>query len=549
MSRWEIPNGWEWAKVRDIADVIGGGTPPSKDLRNFSTNGIPWLTPADLTGYRDAYIEHGARDLSELGLSKSSARVLPKGTVLFTSRAPIGYCAIASQPLATNQGFKSLVLPDGVSPEFLRHYLLASKDYAESLSSGTTFRELSATRMKELEIPLAPPAEQQRIVAKIEALQERSRRAREALLEVGPLLEQFRQSVLAAAFRGNLTADWRAAHPNIEPVSELLHRIRTERRCRWEQAELAKYEAKGTKPPENWKDRYKEPEPLDDSALPKLPDRWEWIRVMEIGEVRLGRQRSPKYHAGPNMRPYLRVMNVFEDRIATEDVMEMDFSPEDYERYRLEPGDILLNEGQSHELVGRSAIYCGEIPGACFTNTLVRFRPDTPLGSDYPQIVFLGYLKSGRFQRLASLTVNIAHLGAGRFAEMEFPLPPLEEQEEIVKRARGALDQIAWLEKRLRANFADLNQLDQAILAKAFRGDLVPQDPNDEPASILLERIRKQRAQQAEAAKARKKTAKTQPRNGTIKKSSYLASQQQPKADAQASTGQTIASEQLWFKY
>jgi len=160
MSRWEIPNGWKWVKVRDIADVIGGGTPPSKDLRNFSTNGIPWLTPADLTGYRDAYIEHGARDLSELGLSKSSARVLPKGTVLFTSRAPIGYCAIASQPLATNQGFKSLVLPNGVSPEFLRHYLLASKDYAESLSSGTTFRELSATRMKELEIPLAPPAEQ-----------------------------------------------------------------------------------------------------------------------------------------------------------------------------------------------------------------------------------------------------------------------------------------------------------------------------------------------------------------------------------------------------
>lgn len=93
------------------------------------------------------------------------------------------------------------------------------------------------------------------------------------------------------------------------------------------------------------------------------------------------------------------------------------------------------------------------------------------------------------------------------------------------------------------------DQLDQAILAKAFRGELVPQDSTDEPASVLLDRIREQRAQRAEAIKARKKTAKTQPRNGMGKKSSGLALRQQPKADAQASRGQPIASEQLWFKY
>jgi len=110
----------------------------------------------------------------------------------------------------------------------------------------------------------------------------------------------------------------------------------------------------------------------------------------------------------------------------------------------------------------------------------------------------LGYLKTGRFQQLASLTVNIAHLGAGRFADMEFPLPPLEEQAEIVRRARGALNQITRLEEWLYANFVDLDQLDQSILAKAFRGELVPQDPNDEPASALLTRIREQRAQQVE---------------------------------------------------
>jgi type I restriction enzyme S subunit len=242
-------------------------------------------------------------------------------------------------------------------------------------------------------------------------------------------------------------------------------------------------------------------------------------------------------------------MNVFEDRIDTEDIMEMDFSPEDSERYRLEPGDILLNEGQSRELVGRSAIYRGEIPGACFTNTLVRFRPDAPIESDYPQIVFLGYLKTGRFQQLASLTVNIAHLGAGRFADMEFPLPPLEEQTEIVRRARGALDQITRMEERLSANFADLDQLDQSILAKAFRGELVPQDPNDEPASVLLERIRAQRAQQAEVTKDQKKTVKTQRPNALAKPASDLASQRQTPPHVPTAMGQPRSPEQLQLEY
>jgi hypothetical protein len=150
------------------------------------------------------------------------------------------------------------------------------------LNRATALPGLNRQDAYDLEITLPPLAEQRRIVAKIEVLQERSRRTQEALSEVGPLLEQFRQSVLAAAFRGDLTADWRAAHPNVEPASELLQRIRAERRRRWEQAELAKYAAKGQKPPKNWQEKYKEPEPVDDSNLPELPAGWTWIRVTEL---------------------------------------------------------------------------------------------------------------------------------------------------------------------------------------------------------------------------------------------------------------------------
>jgi type I restriction enzyme S subunit len=97
--RWDIPAIWSWASASEIADIIGGGTPSTRDDSNFSNNGIPWITPADLTGYRGSHIERGARDLSEKGYQSSGAQLMPAGTVLFSSRAPIGYCVIAANTL------------------------------------------------------------------------------------------------------------------------------------------------------------------------------------------------------------------------------------------------------------------------------------------------------------------------------------------------------------------------------------------------------------------------------------------------------------------
>jgi type I restriction enzyme S subunit len=170
---------------------------------------------------------------------------------------------------------------ESVSPAFIQHALHATIDVVKRQAKGD-IPGLTKGHLLKHEIGLPPLAQQQRIVMKIEALQKRSRQVREALAEVGPLLEQFRQSVLAAAFRGDLTAAWRTAHPSVEPASELLHRIRAERRRCWEQVELAKYEAKDQKPPMNWKERYKSPELVDDSELPELPEGWCWSRVAEL---------------------------------------------------------------------------------------------------------------------------------------------------------------------------------------------------------------------------------------------------------------------------
>lgn len=220
-----------------------------------------------------------------------------------------------------------------------------------------------------------------------------------------------------------------------------------------------------------------------------LPDGWKLLTVEETGTVELGRQRSPRYHSGPNMKPYLRVANVHEDRIDLGDVKEMDFPPEQLPRYELRPGDILLNEGQSPEFVGRPAMYRGELPGVCFTNSIIRFQPFDFVDGEYALLVFLRHLRFGRFQREAQITTNIAHMAAGRFKKVEFPVPPLDEQLAIVDEVRRDLSLLSAFESELKTSLRRADTLRAAILAAAFRGELVPQDPADAPATELLARI------------------------------------------------------------
>lgn len=218
-------------------------------------------------------------------------------------------------------------------------------------------------------------------------------------------------------------------------------------------------------------------------AIPEpLPPGWRIESVAKAGQVRLGRQRAPQYHSGPNMRPYLRVANVFEDRIDKADVMQMHFDAEEFDRYRLHPGDILLNEGQSPHLIGRPAMYRGDPPDVAFTNSLLRFRPRDGILSEWALLVFRRHLHARRFMRESQITTNIAHLSAGRFKNVEFPVPPLEVQEEIISAVNDQLRTVnstatAVLAARLRAG-----RLRNAILQAAFSGQLVPADPNEQAA-------------------------------------------------------------------
>ncbi len=170
-----------------------------------------------------------------------------------------------------------------------------------------------------------------------------------------------------------------------------------------------------------------------DSPLGRIPVEWEVRGVYDIGSVTLGRQLAPRYMSGKSPTPYLRVANVFDGWIDYSDVLEMDFTPSERGRFFLRSGDILLNEGQSLELVGRSAIFYGSEYTFCFQNTLIRFRVFEDVLPTYARIVFKWWLDTGAFRDVSRQTTSVAHLGADRFSQMLFALPCLSEQERIME--------------------------------------------------------------------------------------------------------------------
>ena len=147
-----IPKGWEVKTLDYVGDIVSGGTPSTKNEEYYGGD-ISWITPKDLSGYNRKFISKGERCITELGLQKSSAKLLPKGTVLFSSRAPIGYVAIAEKEVSTNQGFKSVVCNEEImNNNYVYYFLKYNKENIENVSSGSTFKEISGSHMKNIKI-------------------------------------------------------------------------------------------------------------------------------------------------------------------------------------------------------------------------------------------------------------------------------------------------------------------------------------------------------------------------------------------------------------
>lgn len=220
---YKLPNNWVWTRLGDITNVVSGGTPSTSKEEYYNGN-IPWITPKDLSNYKEKYILNGARNITEEGLKKSSAVLLPINSVLMSSRAPIGYVVINKKEVSTNQGFKSFTPSISYIPEYLYHYLKKSKNYLESIATGTTFKELSGDKAKKIIFPLPPLEEQKEIVRVLDKVFEEENRISE-LISLENKIEILEKTILDRAFRGELGT----GNNDDEPAIELLKKCLEER--------------------------------------------------------------------------------------------------------------------------------------------------------------------------------------------------------------------------------------------------------------------------------------------------------------------------------
>ncbi len=360
-----------------------------------------------------------------------------------------------------------------------------------------------------------PPAREQcRIVDRIEELLSYLDAGIAELKSAQRKLAKYRQSLLKAAVEGTLTADWRAAYAQNcetqETGAELLQRILTERRTRWEAKELAKFAEQGKTPPRDWKAKYPEPAAHVGTKPSNLPDGWTWATVDQLS-VAQNYGSSAKTNEDGTGIPVLRMGNIQEGEL---DLGKLKFLPQNHGEFPelfLEDGDILFNRTNSPELVGKTAVFRSQITPCSYASYLIKVRLSNHCS---PELVS-AYINSvfGRHwvKTVVTQQVGQANVNGSKLAALAVPLPPTDEQVEIarilVEQKKASFRHEAMVNRSLRQSTAQRKN----ILKAAFAGQLVPQDPNDEPASMLLERIRAERVA-ADAKRTGKTARKTKER-------------------------------------
>lgn len=371
---------------------------------------------------------------------------------------------------------------------YLTYYFL-SKEFRKLICTGVSGIGGSLTRAQPkhvafFPVKIAPLEEQNKIADKLDSLLARVDECCDRLDRLSNIIKQFRQSVLANAASGKLTEDWRAENSHIESKTDLFVKLQERFGADSINREL---DSQGK-----------------DSTEFLLPEDWLHVPIEAVGDVFLGRQRSPKNHNGPHMHPYVRAANITWDGWDLSNVKEMNFDSSDFKRFELHIGDILVNEGSgSANEVGKPAIWNGEIENCCFQNTLICVRPYEDM-SEYLYFVLLHAALSKAFVK-ETRGIGIHHLGKTRFSAFRIPIPPFEEQKEIVRRVKTLFAYADRLEGYHQKTLGKVESIINVLLDAAFRGELVDQNPHEESAMSLLEKIQVERAAKTKTVSIKRK--------------------------------------------
>jgi type I restriction enzyme S subunit len=494
------------ATLQDVASWSSGGTPSRTNARFFEGS-IPWLK----TGELGPRIIHQAEEhISEEAVSSSSAKIFPKGSVAIAMYgATIGKTSILGVDAATNQAC-AVGFPEAVSSEFLYYFLLSQEKAFVDAGKGGAQPNISQGIVKAWSLSLPPRSEQNRIVAKLEELLSDLDAGVAELKAAQKKLHQYRQSLLKAAVEGALTAPWREAQRKLgtptEAGAQLLQRILTERRARWEAKQLAKFKEQGKAPPKDWQKKYPEPVQPDTTDLPELPEGWVWASLDMLGEIASGVAKGTKRDGNVSVRevPYLRVANVQRGYLDLSEVKTILATERDIEELVLKSGDVLFNEGGDRDKLGRGWVWHDEVAECIHQNHVFRMRPYSP--DLRPELISHHGNTFGKlwFQTVGKQTTNLASINMSMLRSFPVPVAPADEQTEVLAQMQVQLDSLGRQEEATDLAMKQATAQRQNILRAAFAGELVPQNPNDEPASVLLERIRAERAERANQPKVRR---------------------------------------------
>ena len=488
MGMVEFPAAWVQATLMDLVAVQYGKALSANE--RVRAGRVPVVGSSGIVDTHDVELVNGA-------------------SVIVGRKGAAGAVHLLQQPSWPIDTAYYLQPPDGLDIRWLYHYL-GTQNLGE-LDKSTAIPSLSRDDLYKVQVPLAPTAEQITVVEKLEELLSDLDAGVAELKAAQQKLARYRQSLLKAAVQGELTAAWREQHPPTETGAQLLERILVERRTRWEARQLAKFEQQGKARPKDWQKKYPEPVWPDTADLPALPQGWVWASAEQLCEF-ITKGTTPPKDVDDGSRPevpFLRVTNLtdrgvldMQDQVFVSSATHRGFLA----RSVVYPGDVLMNIVGPP--LGQAAIVPGTWPEWNINQAIAIYRAVDGVAASFVCSYLLSSVAQRWLKSRAKTTAGQTNLTLELCRNLPIPLPPTGEQAVIGRVLEAAVSAVADQAKTADLALPQSTAQRQNILRSAFNGQLVPQDPADEPASALLARIRAERAAQGAIKKPRGRKAR-----------------------------------------